>query len=85
MKKPKQAPEAPTKRPQQQTKAITIRLPLALLAKLQADADAQDWSVNAEINHRLRAGPVLDQLRSMSEEITELKSLVRALQRAQLP
>lgn len=67
-------------KPPQRTKPITIRLSLDLYAQLEADAAAQDWSVNAEINHRLRAGPVLEQLQVLTAEIASLKALVRDLQ-----
>ena len=63
-------------KPPQKTKPITIRLPLQLYAQLEADAAAQDWSVNAEINHRLRAGPILDQLRALTEEVERLRTII---------
>lgn len=58
------------------TKAITIRIPLDLHAQLAADAAAQAWTVNAEINHRLRAGPILEQLRVLTDEVARLRALV---------
>lgn len=58
------------------TKPITIRIPLELYAQLEADAAAQVWTVNAEINHRLRAGPILDQLRALTAEVAHLRSII---------
>ena len=58
------------------TKAITIRIPLELHAQLELDAAAQAWTVNAEINHRLRAGPILDQLRALTLEVANLKTMI---------
>lgn len=63
-------------KPPQKTKPITIRLPLQLYAQLEADAAAQDWSVNAEINHRLRAGPILAQLRALADEVARLRAII---------
>lgn len=67
-------------KPPQKTKPITIRLPLQLYAQLEADAAAQDWSVNAEINHRLRAGPVLAQLRTLADEVARLRAIIEKQQ-----
>lgn len=60
----------------QQTKQITIRVPLELYAQLEKDAAAQVWTVNAEINHRLRSGPILEQLRTLSNEVARLRELL---------
>ena len=60
----------------QQTKQITIRVPLELYAQLEQDAAAQVWTVNAEINHRLRASPILGQLRTLTDEIARLRHLL---------
>ncbi|RFP32451.1 hypothetical protein D0T21_09635 [Duganella sp. BJB476] len=67
-------------KPPQKTKPITIRLPLELYAQLEIDAAAQAWSVNSEINYRLRAGPILEQLRNLTGEVSQLKALVERLQ-----
>ena len=61
---------------QQPTKQITIRVPLELYAQLEKDAAAQVWTVNAEINHRLRAGPIVDQLRALTAEVDRLRGIV---------
>jgi hypothetical protein len=58
------------------TKAITIRIPLELHAQLATDAAKQAWTVNAEINHRLRALPVLEQLRNLTEEVARLNAII---------
>jgi hypothetical protein len=58
------------------TKAITIRIPIDLHAQIAADATARAWTVNAEINHRLRAGPILEQLRALTDEVARLKAVV---------
>jgi hypothetical protein len=58
------------------TKAITIRIPLELHVQLAADAAKQAWTVNAEINHRLRALPVLEQLRILTDEVARLSALL---------
>lgn len=80
MKKPQPIEVLSKRSPTQKTKAITIRLPLSLVAQLEIDAASQDWSVNAEINHRLRAGPLLDQLRSLTLEVAELRAMLKARQ-----
>jgi hypothetical protein len=64
-----------------QSKPITIRISLQLHAELAAAAAAQGWSVNDEINYRLRVLPVLDELKKMAAEIADLKALVRDRQK----
>ncbi|MQA39009.1 toxin-antitoxin system HicB family antitoxin [Rugamonas aquatica] len=59
------------------TVAFTIRISTELHTQLVEAAARQAWSINAEINHRLRAGPVLAQIQTLTEEISTLKKLVR--------
>lgn len=59
------------------TVPLTIRISAELHAQLAAAAASQAWTINAEINHRLRAGPVLEQLQVLAAEIASLKALVR--------
>lgn len=62
------------------TVPLTIRISTELHAQIAAAATSQAWTINAEINHRLRAGPVLEQLQALTGEVASLKALVRELQ-----
>jgi predicted HicB family RNase H-like nuclease len=55
---------------------LTIRVSPELHQKLVAAAAEQGWTVNAEINHRLRAGPILEQLRSLTAEVARLRAII---------
>ena len=46
---------------------------MALHAKLEEAAAINCWTVNDEINFRLRADPIVDQLRALASEMAELK------------
>ena len=49
---------------------VSVRVSTALHEEIASAAEAQAWSVNAEINHRLRAGPILAQLRALTDELS---------------
>lgn len=63
-------------KPKKKTTPITMRIADELHAELKADAAAQAWSVNAEINYRLRAGPMLNQLRALTDEVARLRAVI---------
>jgi transcriptional/translational regulatory protein YebC/TACO1 len=60
-----------------ETSKVSIRLPKQLHEELRTAAEANDWSVNSEINHRLRMVTSSAKLETLIKEIAELKSLLR--------
>jgi hypothetical protein len=62
------------------SKSLTVRVTPELHEELTAAASRQGWTVNEEINQRLRAGPILEHLQTMSAEIVELKAMMRDMQ-----
>ncbi|CAN7739639.1 toxin-antitoxin system HicB family antitoxin [Duganella sp. LjRoot269] len=57
---------------------LSVRVSVDLHAEIASAAEAQAWSVNAEINHRLRAGPILSQLRMLTDEVAQLRSQIES-------
>lgn len=68
--------------PKQQVEQVklSVRVSAQLHAELAAAAHENSWSVNAEINHRLRAGTVMAELRNLAAEVAELKAELRKTQ-----
>lgn len=57
----------------------TLRLPGSLYAELQAAAEHNGRSLNAEVIARLQAASVSGQFEKLSRENAEIKALVREL------
>lgn len=51
----------------------------ALSEDIQKAAKSRDHSVNAEIIERLEAAPIAEELARLSNEVAELKAMVRQL------
>jgi len=54
------------------TKQITIRISQGLHDEIAATAAEREWTINAEINYRLRTNPVL-------AELEDVKRMLKAL------
>lgn len=55
---------------------VSVRVSTELHEEIASAAAEQSWSVNAEINHRLRAGPILAQLRILTDEVARLSAII---------
>lgn len=55
----------------------TLRIPQDLADEIQAAADSHGISVNKEITDRLRTSTVSDQLFKLTQEVSELRALIR--------
>lgn len=55
---------------------LSVRVSEERYEELTGAAAAQAWSVNAEINHRLAAGPILEQLRALTAEVKHLRAII---------
>jgi hypothetical protein len=60
-----------------ETRALTIRLPSQLHAELKGIAEAKGWSVNDEINFRLRAFAVHENLAAVAGDMADIKAMLR--------
>lgn len=58
---------------------LTLRIPEDLHLELQAAAEENGRTVNAEILERLKAGPITQQLRDLSKDQADVKAMLREL------
>ncbi len=59
------------------TIALTLRLPLSTHAELTDIAKAKGWSLNDEINFRLRSFSLHEQMRSVANDVADIKTILK--------
>ncbi|MYM34897.1 Arc family DNA-binding protein [Duganella sp. FT94W] len=67
-----------SKKPKE-THQTSVRLPHPLHAELKAVAESKGWSINDEINFRLRAFALHEQMLAVASDVTDIKSMVRRI------
>lgn len=61
------------------TKQTTMRLPLSLHAEIASAAEEKGWSFNDEVNFRLRAFSLDRDIKSVAQDVTEIKAMIQRL------
>ncbi|MRW88829.1 hypothetical protein GJ699_02390 [Duganella sp. FT80W] len=58
-------------------KALTIRMPMTLHTELKNIAESKGWTLNDEINFRLRAFNLHEQMRTVATDVDDIKAMLR--------
>lgn len=67
-----------TKKPKE-THQTSVRLPHPLHAELKAVAESKGWSINDEINFRLRAFALHEKMMTVASDAAEIKAMVKEM------
>ncbi|MYM65452.1 hypothetical protein GTP45_01215 [Pseudoduganella sp. FT55W] len=66
-------------KPPKDTHQTTLRMSKQMHSEIKDVADSKGWSVNDEVNFRLRAFSLHQQMLAVAADVTDIKAMLRRL------